>query len=462
MVVPAVGGVERRLAGLSNVHYHGFDWSPDGATQAFVDKASEDDLGSIFLFNIPTEWRERLTMPPSGGMGDRSPVFSPDGTKLAFVRWREGPRNEIHLVDLDSGETKRLATHDAVIRDLDWLPDGSALVFSSDTVFPSGEPRARRGLWAVPVSGGKPSPYDFAENARGISVAGNRLVYSRSVADSNIWRVDGPSSTGESPPSRLIYSDEQDWEAQYSPDGTRIAFASDRSAEWNIWLSDSEGTDCSQLTPDGIAATAPRWSPDGKRIAFTAHHGANLDAYVITLATGAVLRLTEAESVDGAWSWSRDGQWIYLISDRSGDYQVWKVPAEGGAAERVTHYGGMFPVESEDGRTVYYQRETSPPSIWRLSLDTGEERLVLERELTQSGFILWEDKLIYFLQHYDEGTRVESFDPATGNTARIATLGKEVHLGRYQRLNISPDGRWMIFTREDGGGSDIMLVEGFY
>jgi Tol biopolymer transport system component len=133
--------------------------------------------------------------------------------------------------------------------------------------------------------------------------------------------------------------------------------------------------------------------------------------------------------------------------------------AEGGEAEALTLDGGTYPLESLDGETLYYLKITSPPSVRSRSLVDGRERFLFEADISQRGFTLWNDKILYIHQEQIRGPRVEAYDVETGETTIVTELGRYTRLGRYGRHSVSPDGRWIVYTREDGGGSDIMLVE---
>jgi Tol biopolymer transport system component len=453
IIVRATGGAERRVTTLTDVHFIGLDWSPDGTHLAVVDREAAGDAESIFLLSLANGAEERLTHPPSVTVGDRNPSFSPDGTKLAFVRWSEGPQNEIHVLELDTGESKRLTTHEGYVRDLDWLPDGSAIVFPSLW-------RGITGLWVISAAGGEPSRLDFGASARSVSVsATGRLAYSTEFTNTNLWRIPGPNASRPSPATRFIASTRHEFEPQYSPKGDRIAFTSERSGTAHIWICQSDGTRCWQATPQGAIAVVPRWSPDGGTIAFTEVSSGNPDIYIMDFEVGIPFRLTRTKSIDVAWSWSRDGRTVYIVSDVSGQYEVWRMPPEGGDAEQLTTDGGMCPLESADGRTLFYAKITSPMSVWSRSLEDGREKLLFEADIAQRCFTLWNDRILYFLQDQERGVWVEAYDVDTGETRTVVELGRYTRLGRYGRHTVSPDGRWIVYTREDGGGSDVMLVD---
>ena len=456
VAVEARGGSERILTSLTDVHFAGVDWAPDGQYLALVDKGQPHESESIFLFSIEEETKRKLTAPPTAGSGDRNPVFSGDGRYLAFVRWWEGNRNEIYVLDLEEGRQRLVASFDGQIRGLDWLADDSTLVFSAQW-------RGTLGLWRLPIEHGEPTRLNYGENASGVSVSRHlgRLAFSQRHRDSNIWRVSGPGAREPSPPNRFIGSTRQDWGPRYSPDGGKLALTSDRSGEIQIWTCHSDGTKCSQLTPRGANATGAYWSPGGESIVFTEMSQGNAEVYVIDVNVGIPFRLTREASSDLAGCWSSDGEWIYFSSDRTDRYEIWRVPASGGDAEQVTYNGGILPVVSPDDRFVYYLKLTSPRSIWRLSLESHIERLICEADVGVTGFSLWRNLIVYLLQDNVEGARAEAFDMETRETTLVAELGLETRFGGYGRHSVSPDGQWILFSREDGAGSDIMLVEAF-
>src|SRR5262249_26133114 len=145
--------------------------------------------------------------------------------------------------------------------------------------------------------------------------------------DVNIWRLSllGPG-VAATPPVRWIASTRNDGAAQYSPDGRRIAFDSNRTGVHGIWVSDADGSHAQELfSRAGSSAGTPRWSPDGQRIAFDSDAEGNTDTYVIRASGGKPIRLTADPADDTPDSWSNDGNWLYLTSNRTGRAEVWKV-----------------------------------------------------------------------------------------------------------------------------------------
>ena len=112
-----------------------------------------------------------------------------------------------------------------------------------------------------------------------------------------------------------------------SPDGTRIAFASNRTGPFEIWLADADGGNVRQLTDLRAICRHPRWSPDGRRLAFVVRSALlRTSVYVADAATGDTRRVTSGAALEQWPTWSADGQSIYFASTQGGDWHVWRVP----------------------------------------------------------------------------------------------------------------------------------------
>jgi Tol biopolymer transport system component len=463
-VVPALGGSERKLGQVSGSDLVGISWSPDGKFLAVIDRNSGQEAERVFLMSVETGAKRQLTSPPSGYAGDCCPTFSPDGRTLAFARWPSIVSSDIYVLSVGAdgapiGQPHRLTADNRIIGGLDWTADGRNIIFSSDR---SGS----TSIWTVLASGGKPERLGVAgENVAGISVSrtGNRLAYQRWMFDSNVWQIPGPNSTDKKVlPKKLIASTEVETEAQFSSNGKKIVFTSNRSGSTEIWACDGDGSNPVQMTFfGGPNVGTPRWSPDGRQIAFDSTKEGNNHTFVLNVEGGLVRRLTTETSNDVRPSWSRDGRWIYFGSDRTGDSQVWKAPREGGPAVQVTKRGGTEAFESTDGKFVYYAQYHTP-GIWRVPVEGGEETQVLD----QSGMGRWAlaDQGICFLDFRAPPIPViKMYGFASGRVSMIRQFPKGTPLDYVSEsaIAVSPDGRWIIYTQLDQTGSNLMLVENY-
>ncbi len=466
--VPALGGPERKLQATNCGRWQcPLDWSADGKFLAFPDKPSAHGsiLGSsIFLLSVETLEKSRLTAPPGEHQADMAPAFSPDGRFVAFARVSATTKPGVYVVPVGGGEPRRVSLGDVWTggepAGLTWTPDSENIVVSW-----SPHPWSTSvSLWRVPASGGVPAQVPVGgDNARqpSISRRGNRLAFVRAHFDTDTWEIgmSGSPPKGHSP-RRVISSSRSEDCPQISPDGRKIAFASDRSGSSEIWMCDRDGGNALQLTRFGAVSGTPRWSPDGRKIAFDSDKERG-DIFVLEVAGGLPRRLTHETSLDTVPSWSGDGRSIYFASDRGRGLQVWRAPTDGGPAIQVTKNGGFAAFESPDGRRLYYTKYDAA-GIWTVPVDGGEERLV--HDLPPTGYWGYWDigrRGLYFVNpEAKPRPAIELFDLATRRATRIAELEKQP-IRWTPGFSVARDERSIVFSQWEQGGSDVMLVEGF-
>jgi Tol biopolymer transport system component/serine/threonine protein kinase len=454
VVKPPGGGEERAVARLRHGDGNGLDWLPDGRI-VVVDAGPPGDRG---MFAVPPAGgpRHRITA-PADGETQTCPRVSPDGRALAFLSQRRPMARNLMVVPLDRPGAPRALTGDEwQPADLAWMPDGKALVFSSAR-------GGHDGLWRVALAGGAPEPLRLAaglgRSSLAIALRGDRLAYTVTSDDSNLWEVGtGP---GAGPPVRRIASTRGDSHPSYSPDGRRIAFRSDRSGTAEIWLADADGANAQQVTDfRGGHAGSPSWSSDGRLLAFDAYPDGSGDIYVLDLAGGPPRAVLAGPTNDVVPSWSRDGAWIYFGSDRDGAWRLWKMPADGGPATPVTGPGGFAAVESGDGRFLYFANRIHG-GLWRMPLGGGPETRVDSSPVRWGTWALAPDGL-YLATGEGHPARysIDFVHLESGRRRRVAELERPLDIWAGA-LSLSPDGQRLLFTQYDRREADIMLVENF-
>jgi Tol biopolymer transport system component/DNA-binding winged helix-turn-helix (wHTH) protein len=467
--IPAVTGPERKLAETfpptsPTLFGTGISWFPDSIHVAIVVRDSPDAPHSLAVLSVETGARRALTALPSEGLGDTAVAVSPDGSRVAFVRTGLAriPFSDIYIANLSAdftvkGEPRRLVADQAAPTSLAWMPDGDAVVYSS-----SGS------LWRMSVTGGgnrTPERLAFAAGQAtdpAVSRNGRRLAYSQGHVRQDIWHVElAGGSEAAGPPRELISSTREDGWPQYSPGGGRIAFLSDRSGSRQVYVCDADASNPLRLTSlaGGVQRPYPGWSPDGEKLVFAARTEANTDVFVIDVRGGAPRRLTKEPSAEYHPQWSRDGKWIYFASDRTGEPQIWKMTAGGGEPVQVTDAGGEGPIESPDGRYLYYVKAGAGATerLWRRPLSGGQEHEVLPGVFGGNFALLGER--IYFIPQRDvdcDCYHLQWLDLATGKTRPLIDL-RDAGGG----LSVSSDGRSLLYTTVIQTSADLMLVANF-
>jgi Tol biopolymer transport system component/DNA-binding winged helix-turn-helix (wHTH) protein len=459
-ILSALGGAERRvhetLWGNQEFNeifwYSGrLAWSPDGKFLAFSDRASSNEsASSIFLLTLDSLTIRRITS-PQRSRGDFNPEFSPDGQTLAFNRGSQG----VYTVPVSGGEERRLVSGTTYNWGLAWTPDGREIVFANASWLPNAG-----WLWKISLRGGEPERLRFGQDGVQPSIRGNRLVYVRQMTSLNIWRRKLNSLISAGPPDGFISSTRMDSGPQFSPDGSKIAFESTRSGAYEVWMCRSDGSGLVQLTHFNSITGTPRWSPDGQEIAFDSRARGSADIFVIDAQGGSPRQLTSEPSTDVVPSWSRDGRWIYFASDRTGGWEVWKMPSTGGRAVQVTRHGGFAPIESLDGRFLYYAKGLTFAGLWRIPTNGGEEIELIDRlEGGYWGYWAVVEDGIYYLDRREK-PGIAFFNIATHHTTRVFDLENRP-AREAPGLAVSPDRQTILYTQINALNNDIILVENF-
>jgi Tol biopolymer transport system component/DNA-binding winged helix-turn-helix (wHTH) protein len=419
IVVPVRGGEEQELAEV----WGGLDWSPDGRHLAVSDYEGLGTPTGICLISLADRQRTRLTN-QSISYYDTYPRFSPDGRRIAFIRWQNGSSSDIYLLTLGSGELRQLTFDQKRIPDLQWGRNGEELYFISNR-------EESNRLWRVAIDGGEPelisrAPVDL-ENIS-LSPNGEVLAFTQSLNDTVIDLLDLPVSGGSvgaggTPSvarSCTINSSRGDDTPRFSPDGSRIAFVSNRTGWEEIWIANRDCSNAYQLTYlEQLGVGSPRWSPDSQTIVFDRHQDGNTDIFTIRANGTDLRRLTTDSAIENMPSWSADGRWIYFGSYKTGISMIYRIPAGGGEAVPMTSSRGREPIAAADGKSLYY---TSGDRLWRKDLEGGGEAVVPELAKTPIGryWDLVGSDLIFVPQSTGEKPVVRMFNLVTRRNSLIA------------------------------------------
>jgi Tol biopolymer transport system component len=282
-VVPALGGTEHKLYTTPRTLYPSLAWSPDGRMVAFAGSDPGHLSSRITLLSLADSRTRQLTLPPAAYL-DSGPAFSPDGSQVFIGSTVAGVANDLFVVPVAGGEPRRLTFDNRPIFGLTWTSNGKDLIYSSIR-------GGSAALWRVPAARGTPQVVEgvgLMAFSPSISRRGNELAYQQANGKDNLWRVAVKGGRRLPGPATIaIAAKVRKLRPNFSPDGKRIAFESDRLGSMEIWSCDSNGINCAQLTSlHGTAGTA-HWSPDGQSIAFEFHPGEHAEIYVVDEGGGA-------------------------------------------------------------------------------------------------------------------------------------------------------------------------------
>jgi dipeptidyl aminopeptidase/acylaminoacyl peptidase len=318
--------------------------SPDGKWVAYsvstIDVEKDKRDTDLWMVSWDGNEQVRLTSSPDS---ESSPRWSPDGRFLAFLASR-GTEEEkklgaqVWLLDRRGGEARKLTDIKSGVDEYAWSPDGKRLVLVSTDRDPADEPEKMEGWKRKTTPPIVVNRYRFKQDRSG---------YLKAPA-THLWLFDVESSKAE----QITVGAFNDNSPAWSPDGTRLAFISDRgpdpdrAPDLNVYVIEAKaGAEPKALTTyTGSYGGRPAWSPDGRWIAFFSGDEPRFSAYsmnklaLVPSEGGAAIILTNSldRPIYGPVVWTSDGKnLLFLVVDDRTVY-AGRVPAAGGPVEKLT------------------------------------------------------------------------------------------------------------------------------
>ena len=444
---------------ITNASMRGFDWSPDGTRLVFIrdreicvsssDGANAGSIAKVFDPSMPS--------------------WSPDGKWIAYVSGNLGlfaphlignlAPSSIAVVSVGGGESHPLTDSKKTNTSPVWLPDSKSLLFVSTSG--GGRDVFQRNISESGEGIGEPSRITTGLNALSIDLSsdGRQMAYVLFQSRANLWSLPIPPRGPISPAgAQRITSENQVIEAvSVTPDGKWIAFDSNRSGNQDIYRMARNGT-AQQLTTDPHDDFGAAWSPDGESIAFFSYRNGNRDIYVMAADGSNVQQVTSEKAEDRYPHWSPDGESLTFFSDKTGHQEVYIVSREGGRWGQVRQLtrseGGQFPRWSPDGQSIAYVDVVQGISVISPNGE-GLRRLVPKKPL-DPRFVAWspDGKTIYF----KAGTNSAGLWSVPLNGGSPTQLVQFNDTMNFARAEFDTDGKEFFFTMAERE-SDVWMLQ---
>lgn len=489
----------RRVAGGSPVRLtddeaveSGPAFSPDGEQIAFGRRRA----GMEEICLTPTLGGEIVPLVP----GATEPTWSPEGTRLAFIRLEPGEAVALAIIDLDGSGLTTLLHGDAdypFLMGPAWSPDGSQIAVVR------GRGGIAREVWLIPTRGGAPTLLTndpvavfsdepvFTPDGRSVVHVSNRAgatnLWAKTVGDerpavrltTGAGRDVGPSvarsgaitflnarfrtalsvfdlERGVS--SNLLTHSRFIWAPTFSPDGKTIAFSrGDVDGAWSIWTVSSEGRDARRVSSGELPQIYPRFTPDGESLIYFTWSDERPDrVWLVPRVGGPPSPLTPERDGDDAYAdVSPDGSRLAFTRTEGGESHVWVAPIAGGEPRKLTESVSALPHWSPDGQWIAFTKDrTMSGGIFAIRADGSDERRLTE----VGGWPAWwpDGKRVGFLALGEDGSqqiRVVSLDGGP-----IVSLAEVRFEGSNHPFDVSPDGKRLVYSNTVPISQEIWLL----
>ena len=241
---------------------------------------------------------------------------------------------------------------------------------------------------------------------------------------------------------------------------TQIAFASDRTKNWEIWLMDWDGANQRRITNHNGLTILPSWAPDNERMVYTSFTAGTSDMYIINRRGGGRIRLKTGLNLNTSATFSPAGNDIAFVGSTGGNPDIYLIKEDGTNLRRLTTTASIesTPEWSPNGRQISFTSGRSgTPQIYIMDADgTNVQRVSFDGD--------WNDDATWS----PDGDRVAYTSRVSGRfQIRVSNvLTRETHIiageGSNEQPTWSPDGQWLAFQSNRSGKWQIyrMRVDG--
>ena len=420
-------------------------WSPDGQSIAYI-AADEESAGEMALRTVGIDGSERRTLSRPGQGQLSQAAWSPNSLFVAYLANIGPTTSELYVSRMD-GSLSVSTLPGYVVNSFSWSPDGAAMAVS--LVF-----EGQADIAIAPVD-------DATLQATAHVLEATPSPIPSSTAPTPVPTRTPPSGRDFYTLERLTNTPNGAYRPAVSPEGRRVAYASERDGNWDIYLLDLGSSLETRLTDDPLNDMAPSWSPDGMRIAYQ-HNVPTQDGpvrveHIVMNGDGSNKTVV---ATGAAWNGNEPPAW-----------------SPSGARIAFTDSGSIVVVSTDQQREVARFRPDVFPAnldpVWIddrfVAFSAGGTLVVGDVEAgsvggivnTATGFarmLMWSpiyNRIAYFALEDIGAARLMSISPDSAEPSTLAAIGAS----QIQHAAWSSDGRFIAYLADDSVGVAVAWTD---
>ncbi len=423
-----------------------FDLSPDGRRIAFTGTTRAQVPAGLGLAEVDTGATRVLTRPEPGMGDDLYPRFSPDGQRIAYFHGSESHR-QAWIAEVKSARQSPASRHEGLSYGAAWLGARGPLLVAADWF-------GFRALNLVELESGI-ARLVGARGARFPDVnARGDVVYENATYGANLWRIE----VGGAAPARVMWpSTRYTSQPQFSPDGRRVAFASNREGQDSLFVAPLDGEAAKLALPAGYRYIRPRWSANGQRLyairipigPLKASQAIRIDPERSTHEVLTALGDNVAEARESA-----DGKWLHFGEATGHAMRLMRTPIE--RLDRAERLPLPLASEFQMNHSALVFAQPQLPGLTRCRHDGGAcERL--DVPISDANRFDWAlgVRSVFYRGGTSLAPTLERFDLERGKPATPLAWPAGASPGP---LAVNPAETLVLATREERVAVDLMLA----
>ncbi len=421
-----------------------FSWSSDNKFLAFVAKDPIRKVATVWLYDRVQQTRKQLTIPHNNGYFDTRPRFSPNNNKVAFTRGSQSVRNLV-AVDLNNpSEVFQITEHKNYVSSFTWLKDNKHLLFDSDK-------RGDRNLWLINTVTKKETLLG-ARDAQSPSLNHDNsiLTFLDVRYNANIWSVNLSDKKDQLLP--LTRSIKYNNMPSFSPDGSQVAFTSNRQGKGAIWLySLATNKQRKLFSLDGENLILPSWSSAGDKLLVSYKNAFEYGCYQYDIKNQHYESVGKLEKEYYSCLYGSKGDIFAMTKEENQNSQIIKITSDKTVEQMTT--GGVNQMKLLSDNVLIYSSKNKD-GLQKMSL-SGKK---LGRVLPD-----FSPRLNEHWTAYDGAIYYPKLEGKRGMWRYNVNSGEDTFVSEHlptaigNTLAISPDQNMLLICRTDSVDSDVFI-----